>query len=188
MWETAVPIGQWMTILVMALALGSDAFSLCIGIGMRGVRRMDAFRISIVIAFFHVLMPLMGVITGVYIGIVLGKMTAMAAGALLVILGGHMIYSSFKGESSHFIDTASLWGTIWFALSVSVDSFSVGVTLGMFRSDLLITIVAFGLFGGAMSIVGLLLGHHAGQYIGEYGEAVGGAILLVFGILFLIPS
>ncbi|MCM3338668.1 manganese efflux pump MntP family protein [Paenibacillus sp. MER TA 81-3] len=188
MWETAAPLGQWITILAMALALGSDAFSLCLGIGMRGVRRMDAFRISVVIALFHVLMPLMGVITGIYMSIVLGKVTAMAAGALLVMLGGHMIYSSFKGGASHFIDTASFWGTILFALSVSVDSFSVGVTLGMFRSDLLITLAAFGLFGGAMSILGLLLGHHAGQRLGEYGEAVGGAVLLVFGILFLIPS
>ncbi|KJB89687.1 membrane protein [Paenibacillus sp. E194] len=187
MWETAAPIGQWITILLMAAALGSDAFSLCLGIGMRGVRRRDAVRISGVIALFHVLMPLAGVATGMYMSMLLGEVTTWAAGGLLIMLGGHMIYSSLKGESSQMINTSTVWGMLLFALSVSVDSFSVGISLGMFGSDLLMTIISFGLFGGAMSIFGLLLGHHAGKHFGEYGEAAGGAILLTFGVLFLLP-
>ncbi|MGZ9586332.1 manganese efflux pump MntP [Paenibacillus marinisediminis] len=186
MLETTFPIGQWLTIIVMAVALGFDAFSLCLGIGFRGVRRLHMLRISFMIALFHLIMPLVGVLTGKWMSAMLGQITGFVAGALLALLGAHMIYNSLKGESSGFMSTATWVGTIFFALSVSVDSFSVGVSLGMFQSDLWTTIVAFGLFGGLMSVVGLILGNHIGQRIGEYGEAAGGAILLTFGILFLI--
>jgi putative Mn2+ efflux pump MntP len=83
-------------------------------------------------------------------------------------------------------DHRTLWGLLFFALSVSIDSMSVGVSLGMFATDLLFTVLMFGAFGGVMSVFGLLLGRKAGHWIGEYGEALGGVILLAFGIRFLI--
>lgn len=184
--ETSIPIGQWLTIIIMAVALGFDAFSLCLGIGIRGVRRLDVVRISVLIALFHIIMPLGGVITGQWMSGILGHITGYASGLLLVVLGGHMISSSLRGESSSLVNTATWWGTLFFALSVSVDSFSVGVSLGMFRSNLLHTILIFGLFGGVLAILGLLLGHKIGERIGEYGEAAGGAILLTIGMLFMI--
>ncbi|WP_028543898.1 manganese efflux pump MntP family protein [Paenibacillus taiwanensis] len=188
MWITSIPIGQWLTIMVMALALGFDAFSLCLGIGIKGIRGRDMVRISLMIALFHIAMPLLGILTGIWMSAILGQITVIAAGALLVMLGAHMVYSSFKGESSGWIDTATLGGTMLFALSVSVDSFSVGVSLGMYQSHMLMTITAFGLLGGLMSILGLKLGNQVGQHLGEYGEAAGGAILLTFGVLFLLPG
>ncbi|MMZ69829.1 manganese efflux pump MntP [compost metagenome] len=55
----------------------------------------------------------------------------------------------------------------------------------MFSSNLLLTVLAFGICGGVMSIMGLLLGRRVSQNLGDYGEAVGGAILLAFGLLFI---
>ncbi len=184
----AVPFGQLMTIMIMALALGCDAFSLCLGIGMQGMRAIDMVRISISIALFHIAMPLLGLLTGAYMSVVFGQVTSYAAGGLLLLLGIHMIYSTLKGDSAGLFQTGTWWGTLLFALSVSVDSFSVGVSLGMFHWNLFVTVILFGIFGGIMSILGLKLGHLVGQRIGEYGEAIGGAVLLIFGILFLIPS
>ncbi|BFH10774.1 manganese efflux pump MntP family protein [Paenibacillus melissococcoides] len=187
MWETAVPAGQWITILVMAVALGFDAFSLCLGLGMRGVRSEEMLRISGIIALFHIAMPLLGVLTGHYISSILGHVAVMAAGGLLIMLGGHMMFSSFRSGSAGSLYEMPIWGTLLFALSVSIDSFSVGVSLGMFHTSLMVTIIAFGLAGGAMSVMGLVLGQRVGAAMGEYGEAVGGAILLTFGILFMLP-
>ncbi|MNJ81284.1 manganese efflux pump MntP [compost metagenome] len=50
---------------------------------------------------------------------------------------------------------------------------------------MLLTVLAFGACGGMMSISGLLLGRRVGRGMGEYGEAIGGAILLGFGLLFI---
>ncbi|WP_405104863.1 manganese efflux pump [Paenibacillus sp. FSL K6-1217] len=181
--------GQIVTVAIMAVALGMDAFSLGVGIGMRGIRLLHVLQLSLLIAFFHVLMPLLGLFTGSYVGHLLGQVTTYAAGGLLVLLGGHMVFNSFRrddgGGSSRQMDHRTALGMLLISLSVSVDSFSVGVSLGMFVNSIILTVLAFGACGGVMSITGLLLGRRVSRSLGEYGEALGGAILLAFGLLFI---
>nr|WP_141506597.1 manganese efflux pump MntP family protein [Paenibacillus luteus] len=177
--------GQFLTLFIIAVALGLDAFSLGLGIGLKGIRLRDILKLGIVIALFHVLMPLVGIYTGQYVGGLLGDVATTAAGILLVLLGGHMIYSSLRGEAVQSFDHKSLWGLLVLSLSVSIDSFSVGITLGMFSANLWMTILLFGILGGLMSVSGLLLGRKVSGNLGEYGEAIGGGILFVFGILFI---
>jgi putative Mn2+ efflux pump MntP len=178
--------GQLTTILIMAIALGLDAFSLGIGLGMKGIRLLHILYISVVIALFHLIMPLMGMFTGHYVSSLLGDVAVAAGGGLLVVLGCHMIYSAFRASGdTPYTDIRHVWGLLIFALSVSIDSFSVGISLGLFASDIILTVLLFGTFGGLMSVMGLLLGRRMGKWIGEYGEAFGGVILLAFGLKFL---
>ncbi|MFC5647771.1 manganese efflux pump MntP family protein [Paenibacillus solisilvae] len=185
MMETGMHTGQLLTLLIIALALGMDAFSLGIGIGLKGIRLRDIIKLSAIIALFHILMPLMGMVTGQYVSTLLGGVATHVAGILLLLLGGHMIYSSLRGEAVQSFDHRTVWGMLVFALSVSIDSFSVGISLGMFAADVLLTVLLFGFFGGLMSILGLMLGRRASSSLGEYGEACGGVILFTFGLLFL---
>lgn len=182
----SIEIGQTLTILIIAFALGMDAFSLGIGMGIRGIRLLDVLKISITVALFHVIMPLLGMFMGHYFSSLLGNIAILAGGGLLVLLGSHMIYSSIWGEDEASFDYRTTWGLLVFALSVSMDSFSVGISLGLFASDLIIAVLLFGMFGGIMSILGLLLGRKVSSWLGAYGEAVGGMILLMFGIKFLV--
>jgi len=184
--EITEHLGPTMTIFLIAVALGMDAFSLCVGIGMKGIRLLHVAKISAAIAAFHVIMPLIGLCMGQYVSNLLGDVAVMIGGGLLIVLGGHMIYSSLRGEDAPSFNTGSLLGLLAFAVSVSVDSLSVGVSLGMFATDLILTVLLFGAMGGLLSVAGMLIGRRVGQLIGEYGEAIGGAVLLVFGILFLI--
>jgi len=186
MFDITAEIGQVLTILIMAVALGMDAFSLGIGIGLKGVRLSDILKLSALIAIFHVLMPLGGMYTGQYVSTLLGGIATTAGGALLLLLGGHMVYSAIRGEAVESINHRTLWGMLVFSFSVSIDSFSVGVSLGMFSSNVLMTVFVFGLFGGIMSVLGLMIGRSASRSMGGYGEALGGVILFGFGLLFLI--
>jgi putative Mn2+ efflux pump MntP len=181
----ASPWGQFFTLFLMAFALGLDAFSLSLGIGLKGIRLLDILKISIVIALFHIVMPLIGFFMGNYVGLLLGGIANTMGGILLVLLGLHMLYSAIKGEDERLLDHRTLWGMLLFSLMVSIDAFSVGVSLGMFASDLLLAVLLFGAFGGGMSIIGLMLGRRIGHWVGGYGEAFGGAILFVFGLKFL---
>lgn len=185
LWGSHLLGGQFVTLLLMAVALGMDAFSLGIGIGLRGIRWLHMIRLSAIIGIFHIIMPLGGMYAGGFVSGMLGHVATAAAGVLLVLLGGHMIYSSLRGEDAQTFDHRTIWGTMLFALGVSADSFSVGVTLGMFAADLLLTVLLFGFFGSMMSIIGLLLGQRVSHKLGGYGEACGGAVLLVFGLIFI---
>ncbi|WP_433944372.1 manganese efflux pump MntP [Paenibacillus sp. SN-8-1] len=185
MHEAAERLGELATIVMMAAALGMDAFSLGIGIGMKGVRLREVLRISLVIALFHILMPLLGIFTGEYLGMLLGQVAGYVSGGLLVLLGAHMIISSWRGNGMQAVNPRTFIGMLLFAMSVSVDSFSVGVSLGMFHSNLVLTVLAFGFFGGLMSVLGLMLGRKVSHSLGDYGEAAGGAVLLAFGLMFI---
>lgn len=52
MFDVSAATGQALTILVMAVALGMDAFSLGIGIGLKGVRLYDILKLSTLIGIF----------------------------------------------------------------------------------------------------------------------------------------
>lgn len=45
--------GQTVTIAIMAIALGMDAFSLGVGIGMKGIRLLHILQMSVLIAFSY---------------------------------------------------------------------------------------------------------------------------------------
>lgn len=178
--------GQFIAIVLMAVALGLDALSMGLGIGMKGIRKRDILTISLIIAFFHIVMPLAGMLMGGYVGKLLGQVATVGGGILLILLGAHMVYHSLKGSENRSLNHRSVGGMTMYAFSVSIDSFSVGVSLGMFSGDPALTVLTFGAVAGLMAMTGLLLGSRVAGWIGEYGEALGGVILLAFGIRFLI--
>jgi len=175
--------GQAITVLIMACALGMDAFSLGFGLGLKGLRAVRILQISAVIAVFHVIMPLLGMAAGQFVSAVLGDVAMAFGGGLLVLLGSHMILAAVRGEAAPApLEIRGAVALLFFALSVSIDSFSVGITLGLFVRHLLFTVLTFGMAGGLMSVLGLAAGRRVGRYAGGYGEALGGAILLAFGL------
>jgi putative Mn2+ efflux pump MntP len=181
---TMVEWGQLLSLLIMAFALGLDAFSLGLGVGMRGVTFREILKISSMIGFFHVVMPWIGLIVGRTLNDMVGNIATYLGGGLLLLLGVNMVWSSFREDES-FIDHTTGWGLILFSMSVSIDALSVGFSLGLFEMEIWLTVLIFGILGWVMSCIGLSLGKYVGQWLGEYGEAFGGLILVAFGIKIL---
>ncbi|HEU5139166.1 MAG TPA: manganese efflux pump, partial [Bacillales bacterium] len=82
------------TLFVMAFALGMDAFSVGLGMGMLDLRLKRILKIGFVIGLFHMVMPLFGMLIGDYLSDYFGAMAALLGGILLLLLGAQMIYSS----------------------------------------------------------------------------------------------
>ncbi|MFN7252083.1 MAG: manganese efflux pump MntP family protein [Anaerobacillus sp.] len=181
-------MNELITISIMAFALGMDAFSLAIGMGMLGLRYKHIFKIGITIGAFHVIMPFLGIVIGKFLTQYFGFLAIMIGGALLIILGLQMLYSAlFSDEYNEKILQPQGIGLLLFALSVSVDSFSVGLSLGMIGAKTVITLLSFGFMSMTLSWLGLIIGKKVQGYIGVYGELLGGFILLGFGIKLLWP-
>ncbi|MBM7704066.1 manganese efflux pump MntP family protein [Metabacillus iocasae] len=179
-------VGEMITLVIMAFALGLDAFSVGLGMGLIRLRLKQIFYIGVTIGFFHVWMPLLGMSIGKLLSDKLGHIASYAGGILLLALGVQMIYSSFKKEEAGFIKPVG-FGLLVFALSVSLDSFSVGLSLGIFGARTLLTIAVFGVVSMGLTWLGLLLGKRVQGWLGSYSEVLGGSILLAFGIKLLFP-
>lgn len=179
-------INEIITLAIMAIALGMDAFSLGLGMGMIRLRLKQVFYIGITIGIFHVIMPLLGIGLGRIISFHFSGIASYIGGTLLLILGLQMVVSSFKSGQETFV-TPIGFGLILFALSVSLDSFSVGLSLGIFGARAAVAIFLFGFFSMVLTWAGLLLGRKVQYWLGSYGEALGGSILFAFGLKLLLP-
>lgn len=179
-------ISEMITLVIMAFALGMDAFSVGLGMGLIRLRFRQIFYIGVVIGVFHIWMPLLGMFIGRLLSDKLGMFATYGGGILLLILGAQMIYSSIKHDDTPFIKPVG-FGLLFFALSVSLDSFSVGLSLGIFGARTFLTIIVFGVVSMLLTWLGLLLGRRVQGWIGSYSEALGGSILLAFGIKLLLP-
>lgn len=189
------------TLLIIAVALGTDAFSMALGIGAGA--RLAAKKIalvSVVVAVFHIVMPLIGLYLGAILGRVVGNVAIFIGAAVLILIGGHMIRESLKGKEGQVIPAAqtksiagstksgqpmvitSFWGLILLAASVSIDALTVGFGLGALNANIPLTVTVLGVVAGLMTAIGLLLGRRLGDWLGEKAILVGGIILVGIGI------
>jgi putative Mn2+ efflux pump MntP len=175
---------SFFTLLILAVALGSDAFSLCVGIGMAGVKRKQMLLISITVLVFHILMPLSGWYIGELAGNLLGRAAAVIGSLLLIYLGIIMIWATLRKDRAPEIKALSfnVFGLAILGASVSMDALSVGFTLGAQQVDLLRTAVTIGLVAGAMTAAGLVLGRFMNSLVGVRAQFLGGLILIGIGI------
>ncbi|MBM7605312.1 putative Mn2+ efflux pump MntP [Metabacillus crassostreae] len=179
-------IGELITLLIMALALGMDAFSVGLGMGLIKLRLRQIFYIGVTIGVFHIWMPLVGMLIGRLLTDTFGTIATLLGGGLLILLGIQMVFSSFKKDDEPLITPVG-FGLIVFALSVSLDSFSVGLSLGIYGAKTFLTVAIFGIVSMVLTWIGLLVGKRVQNWLGSYSEALGGAILLAFGIKLLLP-
>ncbi len=171
------------TIFLLAVALGTDAFSMCLGIGMTGVRRRQIFIISVTVLFFHILMPLAGWYIGSAAGSLAGRAAGIAGSLILIYLGSRMIWDVYRRDPEEpRVALVNTWGLMVLAASVSMDALSVGFTLGTQKVNLLMVAVTFGIVAGVMTFSGLWLGRMLGRWVGGKAQLVGGIILLGIGV------
>lgn len=174
-------VGEIYTLLLIATALGMDAFSLSLGIGMTKLRFRQILLIGVQIGIFHVWMPLLGMIAGNFLSGWFGTVANLIGGLLIIVLGLEMLISSFRKKGMKQIRPYGI-GLWLFGLTVSFDSFSVGLTFGIYGVKILLVLICFGAVSAFLTWLGLFLGRSVSGWLGEYSMAFGGALLLSFGV------
>lgn len=187
---------ELLTVILVAIALGADAFSLALGLGMKNNSRRYILRASLVVGVFHIFMPLGGVLVGNLLGTLMGKVAIWAGGMILVFLGLKMIWDGSPWRRSNFsfrearkelelqrANTISSWGGLLaLGWSVSIDAFGAGIGLGVSMGGLVAFVLILGFVAALMTAVGLLLGQLLGYWIGKWAELAGGLVLVVIGV------
>lgn len=185
-----------LSILPIAVALGVDAMSLAISIGLAGIRRRQFFLVTAIVTVFHILMPLFGVSLGRYLGRHTGPLAGVIGALVLIAIGLSSIWSSIrelqgaqqedKARDKWLLTLTSPVSLILIAVSVSLDALTVGFGLGTLKADLVLTVITIGLVAGIMTAAGLFFGRRLNHKFGEKAEIVAGLILVAVGIKFLI--
>lgn len=173
-----------LTLLLLAVALGTDAFSVCVGVALTGViNRYQAIFITLTVLLLHILMPLTGWKLGEVTENFLGRTATVGGAFLLCYLGLKMLWESRSARTITKKDMpVGNWGMILLSLGVSIDALSVGFSLGTVKAYLPLAVAVFGLVAGIMTISGLLLGRFLGVLAGNRARLVGGFLLIGVGL------
>ncbi len=176
-----VMLADGLSFTLLAVALGLDGFSLCLAIGMYNLRFRRILLIGITIGFFHMLLPFIGLLVGHFLSLKWTTIASTLGSFILVFIGLYMIFSSLQASDYSSVSPYGL-RLLTIAFFVSIDSFPVGLSLGLSGVKTILFLLLFGLFTMILSWLGLLIGKKTSEWFGVYSEMVGGLILFSFGI------
>ena len=170
-------------ILVIAISLSMDTFSLSLAYGTLNMKRKDMISLSTIVGIYHFIMPLVGF----YIGSIILKHLPISpetiAFIVLLIIGIEMIIDSFKKDIK--VKEMKFLELLMFGLAVSIDSFSIGLGLKEINSKYLIPPFIFALTSSVFTYMGLILGKRISNFIGKISTLIGGITLIIVGVLFI---
>ncbi|ACB83664.1 manganese efflux pump MntP family protein [Natranaerobius thermophilus] len=179
-------IDLWVTTLI-ALAVASDAFSVSLGIGTKSMTLSRVGKISLLVGFFHVAMPLLGLYLGDLLAGYLEELGEILGGGLLIFIGYRMISQYLaEEENEETIDFTKGTGLLIFSVSVSIDALTAGFTLGLAGAASLLTALIFGVVALVMTGFGLFLGQQLQSILRGKGELIGGILIIGIGLYFIV--
>ena len=170
-------------IFLVAISLSMDAFSLSLLYGTLGLKPNKELLISIIVGIFHFFMPIIGLIFGkVTVNLIDTKIDRIT-GIIFIGLAVEMLLSINKKD-----DIKELTGIIslfFFALAVSVDSFFMGISLGINNTNIILSAFIFMITSMIFTLVGLKIGNKIKIKMGNLSTIIGSIILLILGLIYL---
>lgn len=169
-------------IVIVAVSLSMDAFSLSLAYGTIGLKKTKIILLALTVALFHFFMPLLGLFLGSFIIKTFSINTNFLTFLVLVFIGIQMIIENIKGNNVSEINIGNI---LFFAFAVSIDSFVVGIGISSLTDYYIISCLLFALFSGLFTFLGLKLGNYLNILIGKIAPILGGITLIILGISYL---
>ena len=73
-----------------------------------------------------------------------------------------------------------------FGLAVSIDSFSLGITLPNMGLSTVLAPIIFAIISCLFTFIGLFIGNKIEKLLGDVATVIGGAILTIIGLVFAL--
>lgn len=175
------------TLLLLGFALSLDSFRASLGLGALKLSRLRQLQIVIAFGVCDALAPLIGLLIGKSLLEFVGTWVAHLGPLLLCAYGVYVIYIAQRYAGREAGDT-DRWMVLGLPLSLSLDNLVAGTTLGMIGFPLLISVTIIGAMSALLSFVGLMLGKTAVKFLPVKAEMVGGVVLIVIALSFLVED
>lgn len=171
-------------IIVIAISLSMDAFSLSLAYGTLNMRKKDIFLLSFIVGVYHFLMPILGMFFGSKILSIIKIDPSIVVFIVLFFIGIEMIIDSIKKEEN--IKLMNKMEMLLFGFAVSIDSFSVGIGLNSMTNNYIISSLIFSICSLIFTYLGLILGKRISLMIGKLSTLIGGISLIAIGFLYIL--
>ena len=191
-------IMDFISTLLIAIALAMDAFSVSLtkGFTLKKITKTQVLWFAIFFGGFQALMPLLGWSIGVLFTklVNIESLSGYIAFFLLAFLGGKMIKESLEkddecpcacNEKNSFLGFKVMFV---FAIATSIDALAVGVTVSLLDANIWLAITLIGVITFILSFIGSIIGAKIGSKFEKKAEFVGGVVLVLLALKFLIEA
>ena len=168
------------TLIMIAISLSMDTFSLSMIYGTIGLEKRKIYFLSLLVGIFHFFMPFFGNFIG---GFILSKLPInpnIVVGLIFILIALQMF-----APKEEIVDLKNIFMLLLFALTVSIDSFSVGIGISLITSFVYMAYLIFFLFSMIFTFVGLKFGKYFNTIFGNKATKIGALILILIGIIYI---
>lgn len=172
----------------LSLAMDAFAVSMCKGVEMKKFILKYAIVIALFFGIFQAAMPLIGWAVASTFEEYITAYDHWIAFGLLLLLGGKMIWDSFKKEEKEEQKPLNIGfkTLLLMALATSIDALAVGVTFAFLQVNVWLAVALIGCITFVLSLIGVAIGVKLGDKFEKKAEFVGGLILVLIGVKILL--
>jgi putative Mn2+ efflux pump MntP len=184
-------IMSFLEIVLLAIGLSMDAFavSITLGLSVQKPKIIQYLIPGLYFGFFQALMPFTGFHAGTLFAEKIQSFEHWVVFIVLGFIGGKMIKDSFSKEEEKAKENPfNFIKMLLLAIATSIDALAVGVTFAFFKINIFIAILIIGFTTFLLSTAGVKIGNIFGVKYKSKAEFVGGAVLVILGIKFLIEG
>lgn len=174
-----------LSLVLVSVSVGLSNFAGAIGIGLSGINVRTRVRVGLAFGFFEALMPIVGLLLGDAVAGFFGHYGKYVGGAILILTGAYTIVQARETaveEKVRMPRSLRMQSLLVMALALSIDNLAVGFALAVYRIDVVLAGITFGVVSVLMSLAGLELGHRLGRRAEAWSEEIGGGVLMLVGI------
>jgi putative Mn2+ efflux pump MntP len=178
------------SVLLIAVGLSADCFAVALAASTSGrsTSPRDALRVCLAFGVAQAVMPVLGWLAGRTFVEIIADYDHWVAFALLLVVGGHMIWESFRGDEGEgrAKDFSRGLTLLVLAVATSIDALAVGLSFAFLSVSIVVPVVTIGVVAALITGVGFLVGRKVSRVLGERAETLGGIILIGIGLRILL--
>ena len=179
---------HFLELLLIALALGTDAFAVTLANGLAFSGDRLGKRMAMPLTFG---LPLLGYCTVRLFSFDFSEYADLLMFVIFAFLGGRMLWDYLRARKDGAEAPPVRMGVGWLliqAFGTSVDAFAVGFVLAAEGSGIAVPVLVISAVTVAMCTVAVLLGRALSTKIGERGEVIGAVLLLALAVKALVEA
>ncbi len=178
-------------LLLVAVALAMDAFTVAVGKGLsmgRAINVQAAIVIGLWFGVFQALMPVLGFLLAFTFREAIMAFDHWIAFGLLVLIGANMIRAALTHQDDDTGASLDLQPRMMLPLAIatSIDALAVGVSFAFLDVHIGLAAAVIGVVTFAISVTGVKIGSVFGARFEKPAEIAGGVILILLGTKILL--
>lgn len=176
----------------IGVGLSMDAFavSVCKGLAMKKVNKMQSVIIGLYFGGFQAFMPFLGWLLGIRFQKYITAFDHWIAFVLLALIGGKMVAEAVRDDGIDEVPEKDLplnhREMLVLAVATSIDALAVGITFAFLEVPILEAVGIIGCTTFFLSVFGVVVGNIFGNRYKKKAEITGGILLVLIGVKILL--